>query len=366
MFALTALKKLSTVALGTSLAIWGFSDSCRAASLYTVTNLVDSYPIQSMGADLNEAGEVTGTYGTSARPTSAFRWSPARGLQFLSPPGGAFYALGNAINDTGTVAGFSLDSIPNTSAVLWDPNGLPQRLPNFDSGDPFAYESIANDINNRGQVVGSGLSTQGTRAALWDNNRIVDLGIAGEATAINEFSEIVGNADNTGGFLWKNGQIVDLGDLSVANDINDRGQVVGTSSCGGSTCASIWDNGTLTQFGANTVAEGINNLGWGVGYSDASSLNGRRALLWKDGRALDLNRAIDPSLGWTLYEATAINDKGQIVGVGKAPDKPWGGVSFSAFLLTPVEEPTSVPESTPLLGLVAIGAGLAFSRRYGR
>ena len=52
----------------------------------------------------------------------------------------------------------------------------------------------------------------------------------------------------------------------------------------------------------------------------------RHAVLWKDGRMVDLNSLIDPSSGWVLSEANGINDLGQIV----------GGGSLGAFILTPL------------------------------
>ena len=50
----------------------------------------------------------------------------------------------------------------------------------------------------------------------------------------------------------------------------------------------------------------------------------------------DLNSLISPSSGWTLELASAINDKGQIVGYGEDAS----GLC-RAFLLTPVPEPST-------------------------
>jgi hypothetical protein len=41
-----------------------------------------------------------------------------------------------------------------------------------------------------------------------------------------------------------------------------------------------------------------------------------RAFLWDNGEMLDLNERIAPDSGWELSRATAINDRGQIVGYG--------------------------------------------------
>lgn len=64
---------------------------------------------------------------------------------------------------------------------------------------------------------------------------------------------------------------------------------------------------------------------------------------------VDLNSLIDPlsGTGWSLLEATDINDAGQIVGTGL-----YGGLT-RAFLLTPVPEPESW--AMLLVGLGVIG-----------
>jgi probable HAF family extracellular repeat protein len=60
----------------------------------------------------------------------------------------------------------------------------------------------------------------------------------------------------------------------------------------------------------------------------------------------DLNTLLLPGSGWTLNYAEAINDAGQIVGIGTN-----GLNQHHAYLLTPVPEPTSFA----LLGIAAAG-----------
>jgi probable HAF family extracellular repeat protein len=58
--------------------------------------------------------------------------------------------------------------------------------------------------------------------------------------------------------------------------------------------------------------------------------------------------------GWSLTDATAINDAGQIVGYGSNPQ----GVT-SAFILTPVPE----PEAYLMMGVGVCLAGVIARRR---
>src|SRR6266853_1805874 len=100
-------------------------------------------------------------------------------------------------------------------------------------------------INEAGQVVGvSQTATDESRAFLWDNGTMINLGtlpngsISSEAVAINGRGQIVGRvvtvSRQSRAFLWDNGNMIDLGTLggccTFAQAINGRGQVVGTSA----------------------------------------------------------------------------------------------------------------------------------------
>ena len=143
---------------------------------------------------------------------------------------------------------------------------------------------------------------------------MTDLG-EGRATCINNSGQIAGGNDS-GAFLYSGGSMHDLGTLlgasdSVAAAINDSGQIVG--GAGGD--AFIHSNGVM----------------------------------------LDLNSLIAPGLGWTLVDATGINDLGQICGYGTN-----AAGQEDAFLLTPIPEPSTLA----LLGAAAIAfAGYAWRQR---
>ncbi len=73
------------------------------------------------------------------------------------------------------------------------------------------------------------------------------------------------------------------------------------------------DLGTLG--GTDSYAYSINDKGQIVGSSLAADNTQRAFITGKDG-LIDLNTLINPLSGWTLLEANAINNNGQIVGYG--------------------------------------------------
>jgi probable HAF family extracellular repeat protein len=96
------------------------------------------------------------------------------------------------------------------------------------------------------------------------------------------------------------------------------------------------DLGTLGYSQAN----GINTAGQVVGSASilVSGLPVTHAFLYKNGPLIDLNSLLDSSgTGWTLQGASAINNNGQIVGVGINPLGQSEG-----FLLKPVPLPGAV------------------------
>jgi probable HAF family extracellular repeat protein len=191
-------------------------------------------------------------------------------------------------------------------------------------GDLGGGTSVANRINNSGQVTGRSLLPGGGdyHAFLYSNGQMHDLGTLGgtgsEGVGINSSGQVVGNSttsDNNGlAFHYSNGQMHDIAALagvpSLANDINDSGQIVGranTAYNSGMDYAFLYSGGVVQNLGifggSHSDAYAINNNGQVVGSAD-SSTNFGRAFLFSGGVMTDLGPGV----------ARDINDAGQVVG----------------------------------------------------
>ena len=96
---------------------------------------------------------------------------------------------------------------------------------------------------------------------------------------------------------------------------------------------TVKDLGTLG--GPSSSALGINDAGQVVGFASTSEGVSHAFLYERSAtpKMQDLNSLIPPDSGWSLEEARAINQKGQIVGLGER-----NGHNH-AFLLTPRKKP---------------------------
>ena len=145
------------------------------------------------------------------------------------------------------------------------------------------------------------------------------------ANAINDRGQIVGwsltSDRKSRAYLWERESMIQLQSHSqpaFAWGINNRGQVVGRLLSTHGYQAVMWDKGDLTvlpdleyaEWG-ETTATAINEKGQIVGFSCCSPF---RAFLWEKGRAVDLG-----TLGTPFAIASGINNRGQIVGVSTEP-----------------------------------------------
>jgi probable HAF family extracellular repeat protein len=290
---------------------------------------------------INDAGQVVGVTTTSHvignqgfTTEHALLWNGNTPTELAGPPGSySNYAYG--INNAGQIVGSSyILSSTNRQAVLW--NGTSPTVLNGSGGS-----GVAKGINNSGQIVGNinnGSILNNNSNVIWNGSSTTVLnsgGMAISASGINDSGQVVGTSLsasllNSQAVMWNGGgtpiALLALGGVSMAHAINNQGSVVGYSLSAdySKQNATLW-NGTTAYYlsdlgGGWADALGINNSGQVVGFSQLLDGGPSHAILWtpQNGNMVltDMNSLIDPALKFTLANATAINNLGQVVGYG--------------------------------------------------
>lgn len=280
-----------------------------------------------------EAAVVEATASTESPEQAAFSRHQSRCIRFeftaLGTLGGTD-AGANAINDAGTVVGYSNqpgDTV--TRAVVWK-HGKAVDLGTLGGASSYAY-----DINDTGKIVGTSATADGTfHATLWSGGKVIDLGLAGGtssgASSINNRGQIVG-ATNLGRFqdavvLW-NGkgagtQLAGVGGdftSSGAAEINDKGEISGTSATlyYDNHQATVWNRNhhpSLLSGVGDSFAYGMNNKGIIVGVSRATPVSLGIPTVWNGNKVTLLGGLQKNDQGYYQGSATAINDAGTVVG----------------------------------------------------
>lgn len=301
---------------------------------------------------INDAGQVVGASTIKTNRNEfvkrAFFWEKGK-MTDLGTFGGKS-SVAYDINNQGKVIG---------QADLPDENGALRVAFSWEKGKGLrefqtlgGSSNFASSINNKDQIVGQSSTSTGTSRAFllslsgWN---ITNLGTLNNqkfsnATSINHRGQIVGYSANDDSaskcVLWENltitGTFGSEYSYCYPKAINNAGQVVGNgSSSAGVTRGFLWEKGKQksqdlgTLGGKSTYVRGINNIGKVVGTSD--SYSGKpRAFVWVKGKMFDLNKFLPKNSGWELIQASAINNRGEIVGTGTFKGQP------RAFLLTPV------------------------------
>ena len=341
-----------------------------------------AYQLVDLGAHvtpgaISNTGVIVGSSNTDQYPATAFRWSA-----------GVFELIdgisANAVNDNGQIAGSTQTGafILDGSYRDWDDRGA---FGNNESGVVAGYKVGTNPYQPRSLPYNpaifdgkkwkvfdiAGIYPRGTRKGVYADRFILNginaggyavgykyrYGLAGTAAILIDTTAPVNSAADVAYLPTPYG--------GRAVDINNSNMVVGTTGSNSSTgeyaYAFLYDydyntlvnlgtlpsNGPGSEPGLTSTAYDINNANQVVGHSwlvtANTSLNDPakyHAFLWENDQMFDLNDLVDPVelSGWILIRATAINDEGDIAGVGLVDGTEHG------FLLTngsiPVPSPT--------------------------
>jgi uncharacterized membrane protein len=362
-----------------ALALITVATSAEAATLYRLTDL-GALPgsTTSVARAISNSGAIAGESGDGSLQNIGVRFDG--GITALPTFAGVDNTIIRGVNNSGVSAAVQQTTGANDRAVLLSPSGAVQlgNLAGFASAGAF-------DVNNFGVATGyallsgSNFAAQGgfpvlsntlTRqvAVRWTNGVPVALSdlpfliLNSAGSAINDAGMVAGNArlsinqqqrailwgvDGSARFLaldFQGGQI-----SSRARAINEAGSVAGQVFFNnGDILGSVWspDNTQflLTPTGVGYVqstTRGINSAGTVVGFAnDVDGLLPSFGQIWTfNGSGYTVN-ALDSLVvnlgGWQTQSPQAINDLGQIVGLGIDPN------GFQrAYLLTPIPEPAS-------------------------
>ena len=324
----------------------------------------------SVGTSINTRGEIVGVsengafdpvFGTNA--VGGVLWKDGQIID-LGTLGGPSSSA-DEINGRGQVVGFALDAISDpvsivyfglagltngtqTRAYLWE-DGVMQDLGTL--GGP---DAVALFVNERGQVAGfsytnstlnpvTGLPT--THPFVWTKETgMKDLGSLGgslgwansESGGFNNRGEMIGISNVAGDmiahpFLWDGEKLIDLNTATIggnpvtANEISDAGEVIGTAVFpNGASDAYLWKDGAAVNLGTLpgdclSEAFAINGRRQIIGASVNCVSGATRSFLWENGSMVDLSSLISSGSSLRLVETRAINDRGEIAGIGVPP-----------------------------------------------
>ncbi len=303
---------------------------------------------------------------------------------FDDPTGGNINSInsdyGPGINDAGQVVGtigyllpFFYDGATFQVMTISCTNGVNTMIP-FDG--VLQSGAYAIDINNTGQVVGWANLPYGANcdtsssehAYIWSTitGKLTDLGVLpgtpatsrSFASAINDHGQVTGYAQTLAGgfhaFFYSSKGMIDISPTptdyqSYGRGINSRGHVAGNYQSSTGYMHTFLYNGKTVRDLDPPDPNGNPLYGYTVGWDINSSdqivglycvptcgiTEPSHAILYKSGTTTGftyLDTLIPNDSGWTLVDARAINDSGQITGTGIID-----GASH-AYLLTPIKQ----------------------------
>ena len=321
---------------------------------YSVAELQRIHPkLPCFARDLNEAGTAVGYCKGEDHMDLGVRWMNGQ-VEKLHPPRAVASSI-VSINSRGEMTG-SADG-----PVRWSPTGEVSVLKSL-RGD---RSGTAYAINEDGSVVGYSITDSGeSHATRWVRNAPRDLAQDGGADSramatataagagvgrVAVGTRFVGKYpyDHWRATSWSQGIMTDLPNLRgqpdcYAQGVSPKGLVIGY--CFDATTwpfgrvAVEWKDREVFALGGkhagSSEARGVNAKDMVVGYRLAES-GDAYGVLWHNGREHNLNDMLSPedrAAGWVISTTDAINDDGVIVGSGTCP----GEREMCALILQPV------------------------------
>jgi probable HAF family extracellular repeat protein len=290
-------------------------------------------------------------------PYHAFLYEDGQMKDLGTLGGGSSEAYG--INDSGRVIGGSNTSSGERHAFLYE-NGQMKDLGTLGGG-----YSQATAINNSGQVVGQSSTSSGeVHAFLYEDGQMKDLGTLGGTTmsianAINDSGQVVGTSGSRA-FLYQNEEMIDLGNrlhpdnngniwnLYSVSGINNEGRIVGAvRSSGGDDRALLLTPKSDSQAPSpptitsptdkTTASNGTPTIsGTAEAYSTATIYDGSTKL----GTA-----RTNGSGNWTFTPSSALSD-GEHSLTATATDAAGNTSSASKAVTLTVDKPPAPPTIT--------------------
>ena len=264
--------------------------------------------ISSVATAINSRGVVVGDGDDGDYRPLSWILSGGKLVNFFSNNGGNTHAL--AINDAGEIGGYYIKGFSSQWAgAIWKVNSKDPRkstmipLPVLAGGDPTTASSVPWAFNQTMQAAGySANSAIGQRAAFWNNDAahtIIDLGVfaydwSSLANGINDIGQVVGASHPPFGsraILWHNDSAHTPFELPLlpgdnygsAHLINNDGTIIGWSAYG--------EPGT-----------------WNV---TPSAL-----VIWSNGEAHNMQSVVsNTAAGWFINQISSINNSGQMCGL---------------------------------------------------
>lgn len=268
----------------------------------------------SSGAGISSDGKVVGQSTSAAGAPRAFMWQTGI-LIDLGRRASDIGARGIAVSANGLAGGASIVNATASYPVKFSYGTVTQVNTQF--GQTTGAVTAINDAGT--YVVGNAIVRSGALTVM--NNFAAAQG----SGALNANDEVAGSAASKAAF-WKPTGIVDAGlltgyDTAIGTALSDDESLAGVAYNAGETArvGFLYRSGSMVQIPSlqgdtMLIPTGVNALGQVVGNSiaDASS----RGFLYSNGTTVPLTSLIPSNLGWQIVQASAINNKGQIVGTG--------------------------------------------------